>query len=65
MGILIDSSILIHFERAGTDISTYVKGREQAFATMSTGETPNGGGARHPVGRADAPHWSRDPHWAT
>lgn len=28
MGILIDSSILIHFERLGTDISTYVKGRE-------------------------------------
>lgn len=35
MGILIDSSILIHFERAGTDISTYVKGREGEEAFLS------------------------------
>lgn len=35
MGILIDSSILIHFERAGKDISTYVKGREDEDAFLS------------------------------
>ena len=35
MGILIDSSILIHFERIGTDISTYVKGRESEDVFLS------------------------------
>jgi len=35
MGILIDSSILIHFERMGTDISAYVKGREGEDAFLS------------------------------
>ena len=35
MGILIDSSILIHFKRAGTDISTYVKGRDGEDAFLS------------------------------
>ena len=35
MGILIDSSILIHFERLGTDISAYVKGREGEDAFLS------------------------------
>lgn len=35
MGILIDSSILIHFERAGTDLSAYVKGREGEDAFLS------------------------------
>ena len=35
MGILIDSSVLIHFERRGTDISAYVKGREGEDAFLS------------------------------
>ena len=35
MGILIDSSVLIHFERAGTDVSRYVKGREEEDAFLS------------------------------
>jgi tRNA(fMet)-specific endonuclease VapC len=35
MGILIDSSILIHFERLGTDISAYVRGREGEDAFLS------------------------------
>jgi tRNA(fMet)-specific endonuclease VapC len=35
MGILIDSSILIHFERAGADLSAYVKGREGEDAFLS------------------------------
>jgi tRNA(fMet)-specific endonuclease VapC len=35
MGILIDSSILIHFEKRGTDISAYVKGRESEDAFLS------------------------------
>jgi predicted nucleic acid-binding protein len=35
MGILIDSSILIHFERSETDVSAYVKGREDEDAFVS------------------------------
>ncbi len=35
MGILIDSSVLIHFERSGADISVYVKGREDEDAFIS------------------------------
>jgi tRNA(fMet)-specific endonuclease VapC len=35
MGVLIDSSVLIHFERSGTDLSTYVKGREEEEAFLS------------------------------
>ena len=35
MGVLIDSSVLIHFERSGTDISTYVEGREEEDAFLS------------------------------
>jgi tRNA(fMet)-specific endonuclease VapC len=35
MGILIDSSILIHFEKSGTDISAYVTGREDEDAFVS------------------------------
>ena len=35
MGVLIDSSVLIHFERSGTDVSTYVKGREEEDAFLS------------------------------
>lgn len=35
MGILIDCSILIHFERSGTDISAYVEGREDEDAFLS------------------------------
>ncbi len=35
MGVLIDSSVLIHFERAGTDISACVKGREEDEAFLS------------------------------
>lgn len=35
MGILIDSSILIHFERSGKDVSAYVKGREDEDAFVS------------------------------
>ncbi len=35
MGILIDSSILIHFEKSGTDISEYVNGREDEDAFVS------------------------------
>ncbi len=35
MGILIDSSVLIHFERAGTDLAAYVEGREEEEAFLS------------------------------
>ena len=35
MGILIDSSVLIHFERIGTDIAKYVKGREDDSVFLS------------------------------
>jgi len=35
MGILIDSSVLIHFERTGTDVSTYVEGQEEEDAFLS------------------------------
>ncbi len=35
MGILIDSSILIHFEKAGTDVSAYIQGREEEDAFLS------------------------------
>ncbi len=35
MGILIDSSILIHFDQSGTDLSAYVKGREDEDMFMS------------------------------
>ena len=35
MGLLIDSSVLIHFERSGTDISTYIKGREEEESFVS------------------------------
>lgn len=45
MGILIDSSILIHFERMGSDISAYVKGREEEdvlLSVISTSELLHG-----------------------
>lgn len=35
MGILIDSSVLIHFERSDADVSAYVKGREDEDAYVS------------------------------
>ena len=35
MGLLIDSSILIHFEGLGSDVSTYVKGREREDLFLS------------------------------
>ena len=35
MGILIDSSVLIHFEKAGTDVSAYVRDREDEEAFLS------------------------------
>jgi tRNA(fMet)-specific endonuclease VapC len=35
MGVLIDSSVLIHFERSGTDVSAYVKDREEDEAFLS------------------------------
>ena len=35
MGILIDSSVLIYFERSGVDVSTYVKDREDEDAFLS------------------------------
>lgn len=35
MGILIDSSILIHFEKSGTDVSAYVSGREDEDVFVS------------------------------
>lgn len=35
MGVLIDSSVLIHFERAGTDVSAYVGGREEEEVFLS------------------------------
>jgi tRNA(fMet)-specific endonuclease VapC len=35
MGVLIDSSILIHFERSGKDTSAFVKGREEEEAFIS------------------------------
>jgi len=35
MGVLIDSSVLIHFERSGTDLSIYVEGREEEEAFLS------------------------------
>jgi tRNA(fMet)-specific endonuclease VapC len=35
MGILIDSSVLIHFERSDTDLRTYVEGREEEEAFLS------------------------------
>ena len=38
MGVLIDSSVLIYFERSGRDASTFVKGREgeEAFISVIT-----------------------------
>ncbi|NCC51982.1 MAG: type II toxin-antitoxin system VapC family toxin [Spartobacteria bacterium] len=35
MGILIDSSVLIHFERSGTDLSVYVRNHEEEGAFLS------------------------------
>ncbi len=35
MGILIDSSVFIHFERSGTDLTAYVEGREEEEAFLS------------------------------
>ena len=35
MGILIDSSVLIQFERSGADIAAYVAGREEEEAFVS------------------------------
>lgn len=35
MGVLIDSSVLIHFERSGTDLTTYVEGREEEETFLS------------------------------
>jgi tRNA(fMet)-specific endonuclease VapC len=35
MGILIDNSILIHFEKKGADLSVYVNGREDEMAFVS------------------------------
>jgi len=35
MGVLIDSSVLIHFERSGTDISVYVEDREEEQVFLS------------------------------
>lgn len=35
MGVLIDSSVLIHFERLGTDLSTFVAGREEEEIFLS------------------------------
>lgn len=35
MGILIDTSILINFERANTDVSAYIQGREKEEAFLS------------------------------
>lgn len=35
MGILIDSSILIHFEKSGTDVSAYISGREDEDVFVS------------------------------
>ena len=35
MGILIDSSIFINIERSGTDVSAFIKGREEEEAFLS------------------------------
>lgn len=35
MGVIIDSSILIHFEKAGNDVSAYIKGREEEQTFLS------------------------------
>ena len=35
MGTLIDSSVLIHFERSGADLSTYVENRENEECFLS------------------------------
>jgi tRNA(fMet)-specific endonuclease VapC len=35
MGVLIDSSVLIHFERVGTDVEGYVRNREDEEAFLS------------------------------
>ncbi|MCX6348398.1 MAG: type II toxin-antitoxin system VapC family toxin [Candidatus Aureabacteria bacterium] len=35
MGILIDSSVFINVERSGTDVSAYIKGREEEDAFLS------------------------------
>ena len=35
MGVLIDSSVLIHFERSGTDVSTYVRDHEDEETFLS------------------------------
>lgn len=45
MGVLIDSSVLIHFERSATDLSTYVNGREEQeafFSVISASELLHG-----------------------
>jgi predicted nucleic acid-binding protein len=35
MGVLLDSSVLIHFERSGEDLATYVEGREEEEIFLS------------------------------
>jgi len=35
MGVLIDSSVLIHFERAGTDVAEHTQGREEEDTFLS------------------------------
>ncbi|AKJ65191.1 type II toxin-antitoxin system VapC family toxin [Kiritimatiella glycovorans] len=35
MGVLIDSSVLIHFERSDADLSAYIQGREEEEAFLS------------------------------
>lgn len=56
MGILIDSSVLIHFERENADLSAYTQGREEEDAflsVISASEMLNGvHRARHPKAKA-------------
>ncbi len=52
MGVLIDSSVLIYFERSGKDFTTFVKGREEEEAFISVISASE---LLHGVHRATAP----------
>lgn len=53
MGVLIDSSILIHFERSETDVSKYVQGHEDEDVFVSVVSASE---LLHGVHRAAAQH---------
>jgi hypothetical protein len=49
MGILMDSSILIDFERSGTDVSAYQRRNDAGGYPPKPGSTSTRGGVESPV----------------